>query len=89
METKIDKKIEKETIYSPMVGVFYSSPSPDSPPFIKPKDIVKKGDVLCILEAMEKMNEIKAEYDCKILDILATDNESVDYGKPLFTVERI
>jgi len=78
-----------EIITSPMVGTLYSSPSPDSPPFVKVGDKVKRGDVLCILEAMKIMNELEAEYDCKILDILAGNGEAVEYGKPLFVVERI
>jgi acetyl-CoA carboxylase biotin carboxyl carrier protein len=83
------KKLEGEVITSPMVGTLYSSPSPDSPPFVRVGDSVKKGDVLCILEAMKIMNELEAEYDCKILEILAENGEPVEYGKPLFVVERI
>lgn len=86
---EIKKKISGESITSPMVGTLYSSPSPDSAPFIKVGDQVKKGDVLCILEAMEKMNEFKTEFDCKILDVLASDGEAVEYGKPLFIVEKL
>ena len=84
-----EKKIEGEVITSPMVGTLYSSPSPDSPPFVKVGDTVRRGDVLCILEAMKIMNELEAEYDCKILDILAENGEAVEYGKPLFVVERL
>ncbi len=83
------KKIDGEVITSPMVGTLYASPSPDSPPFVKVGDRVKRGDVLCILEAMKIMNELEAEYDCKILDILVGNGEPVEYGKPLFIVERI
>jgi len=83
------KKIDGEVITSPMVGTLYASPSPDSPPFVKVGDKVKRGDVLCILEAMKIMNELEAEYDCKILDILVGNGEPVEYGKPLFIVERI
>jgi acetyl-CoA carboxylase biotin carboxyl carrier protein len=88
-ESESQKKIDGEIITSPMVGTLYSSPSPDSPPFVKVGDKVKRGDVLCILEAMKIMNELEAEYDCKILDILAGNGEAVEYGKPLFVVERI
>jgi len=86
-ETK--KKIDGEVITSPMVGTLYSSPSPDSPPFVKIGDTVRRGDVLCILEAMKIMNELEAEYDCKILDILVENGEAVEYDKPLFVVEKV
>jgi len=84
-----DNKILGETITSPMVGTLYASPSPDSPPFIKVGERVKRGDVLCILEAMKIMNELEAEYDCQILDILVKDGKAVEYGEPLFVVKRI
>jgi acetyl-CoA carboxylase biotin carboxyl carrier protein len=76
-------------ITSPMVGTFYIAPSPDSPPFVKIGDRVRKGDTLCILEAMKIMNELEAEFDCKILDILVKDGEPVEYDKPLFRVEKL
>ncbi len=84
-----EKKIEGDVITSPMVGTLYSSPSPDSPPFVKVGDTVRRGDVLCILEAMKIMNELEAEYDCKILDILAENGETVEYDKPLFIVKKV
>ena len=76
-------------ITSPMVGTFYRSPSPDSPPFVKVGDTVKKGQTLCILEAMKIMNELEAEFDCKILEILAEDGQPVEYDMPLFLVEKL
>ncbi|WP_353661706.1 acetyl-CoA carboxylase biotin carboxyl carrier protein [Hydrogenimonas sp. SS33] len=76
-------------ITSPMVGTFYRSPSPDSPPFVKVGDTVKKGQTLCILEAMKIMNELEAEFDCKILDILVEDGQPVEYDMPLFLVEKL
>jgi len=78
-----------EIITSPMVGTFYASPSPDAPPFVKVGDTVKKGQTLCILEAMKIMNELDAEYDCKIIDILVADGEAVEYDKPLFVVKKL
>jgi acetyl-CoA carboxylase biotin carboxyl carrier protein len=78
-----------EVITSPMVGTFYVAPSPDSPPFVKVGDSVRKGDTLCILEAMKIMNELEAEFDCKILEILVKDGEPVEYDKPLFKVEKL
>jgi len=78
-----------ELITSPMVGTFYAAPSPDSPPFVKVGDRVSKGQTLCILEAMKIMNELEAEFDCKILEVLVEDGEPVEYDKPLFQVERL
>ena len=80
---------EGELIVSPMVGTFYRAPSPDSPPFVNVGDTVRKGQTLCILEAMKIMNELEAEFDCKILEILVEDGEPVEYDKPLFRVERL
>jgi acetyl-CoA carboxylase biotin carboxyl carrier protein len=81
--------ITGDTILSPMVGTYYSSPSPDSPVFVKIGDTVKKGQVVAILEAMKIMNELEADFDCKILDVLATNGQAVDYDMPLFVVEKI
>jgi acetyl-CoA carboxylase biotin carboxyl carrier protein len=82
-------EITGDAILSPMVGTFYASPSPDSPAFVKVGDIVKKGQVVAILEAMKIMNELEAEFDCKILDTLATNGQAVEYDMPLFIVEKI
>ncbi|WP_457608449.1 acetyl-CoA carboxylase biotin carboxyl carrier protein [Nitratifractor sp.] len=81
--------LEGELITSPMVGTFYAAPSPDSPPFVQVGDTVRKGQTLCILEAMKIMNEVEAEFDCKILEVLVQDGEPVEYDKPLFRVERL
>jgi len=80
---------EGEIITSPMVGTFYEAPSPDSPPFVKVGDVVRKGQTLCILEAMKIMNELEAEYDCKILEVLVKDGQPVEYDTPLFRVEKL
>ena len=69
---------------SNMVGVFYSSPSPDSEPFVKIGDKVKKGDVLCIIEAMKLMNEYVAPQDGEIVDICAENGQLVEFGQCLF-----
>jgi acetyl-CoA carboxylase biotin carboxyl carrier protein len=79
---------EGEIISSPMVGTFYRSPSPDSPPFASAGDRVAKGKPLCVLEAMKIFNEIEAEYDCAILEILVEDGQVVEYDTPLFRVKR-
>ena len=78
-----------ETIDSPMVGTYYASPSPESPAFVKTGDIVKKGQTLCILEAMKIMNEVEAEFDCKIIEMLVKDGDPVEFDMPIFTVEKI
>ena len=78
-----------EYILSPMVGTFYEAPSPDSPPFVKIGDIVKKGQTVAILEAMKIMNELEADFDCKIVDILVENGQAVEYDMPLFAVERV
>lgn len=79
---------EGEYITSPMVGTFYKSPSPDSPAFVKVGDQVTKGKTICMLEAMKIFNEVEAEFDCTILEILATDGQVVEYDTPLFRIKR-
>jgi len=81
--------ISGEAIVSPMVGTFYASPSPDSAPFVKVGDRVKKGQVIAILEAMKIMNELEAEFDCKIVSVLVSDGQAVEYDMPLFAVEKL
>ena len=77
---------EGNVIKSPMIGTFYSKPSPDSTPYVEVGTQVKKGTVLCIVEAMKLMNEIESEYDGKIVEVFVKDGEPVDYGKPLFRI---
>ena len=74
-------------VKSPMVGTFYESSSPKANPFVKVGDKVKKGDVLCIIEAMKLMNEIESEFDGTIVEVLVKDGEMVEYGKPLFRIK--
>ena len=69
---------------SPLVGVFYAAPSPGAEPFVRVGSRVKKGDVLCIVEAMKLMNEIQAERDGEIVDICAHDGDVVEFGQTLF-----
>jgi acetyl-CoA carboxylase biotin carboxyl carrier protein len=73
-------------IKSPMVGVFYAAPSPDGEPFVKEGSHVKKGDVLCIIEAMKLMNEVNAEEDCKIIEVCVENEQVVEYGQTLFKI---
>ncbi|MCP4969171.1 MAG: acetyl-CoA carboxylase biotin carboxyl carrier protein [Arcobacter sp.] len=78
-----------DTINSPMVGTYYASPSPESPAFVSVGDTVKKGQTLCILEAMKIMNEVEADFDCKIVKILVEDGNPVEYDMPIFVVEKL
>lgn len=78
---------DSKLIKSPMVGTFYTSPSPESPPFIKPGDSVTEDSVVCIVEAMKVMNEIKAELKGTIAEILVSNGDSVEYGQPLFRIK--
>lgn len=80
---------EGETIIAPLVGTFYRSPAPDAPPFVEPGSKVKAGDTLCILEAMKIMNELEADYDCEILDVLHESGTLAEFGTALFRVKRI
>ena len=73
---------------SPMVGTFYRKPSPDDAAFVQVGDHVKKGDALCIIEAMKVMNEIQADFAGEIIDILEEDGSSVEYGQPLFKIRK-
>nr|YP_009346829.1 acetyl-CoA carboxylase biotin carboxyl carrier protein [Gracilaria firma]APR74364.1 acetyl-CoA carboxylase biotin carboxyl carrier protein [Gracilaria firma] len=77
------------TIVSPMVGTFYRSPAPNEPPFIEKNDLVNKKQIVCIIEAMKLMNEIEAEVNGKIIEILVQDGEIVDCGQALMKVQTI
>lgn len=82
--------IEQEdysVIKSPMVGTFYTSSSPKAEPFVKIGDKVRKGQVVCIVEAMKLMNEIEAEFDGEIIEICKKDEDMVEYGEVLFKVK--
>ena len=74
------------TVKSPIVGTFYESPSPGSPPFVKPGDTVEVGTVLCIVEAMKLMNEIESDVGGEVLKKLVTNGQPVEYGQPLFAI---
>ena len=87
-QIKEDKNEKKGNIIkSPMVGTFYLKPSPTAEPYIEIGKEVKKGDVLCIIEAMKLMNEIESEYTGKVTEILVKDGEVVEYGTPLLRIE--
>ncbi len=89
-EIKEERKIKEDNIYvikSPLVGTFYRAPSPDSPPYVEVGDEVKKGDILCIIEAMKIMNEIESEVDGKVVEILVENAKPVEFGQALFKIE--
>ncbi len=74
-------------ITSPMVGTFYRSPSPESAQFVEAGSQVKKGQIVCIIEAMKLMNEVESEWSGKIVSILIENGQPVEYGEPLFVIE--
>ena len=78
---------KKNTVNSPMVGTFYASASPESKPFVIVGQSVKKGDTLCILEAMKMMNQVQAETNGTIVEILVDNAEPVEFDQPLFVIE--
>ena len=90
-ESKIEnvKSEEKEgkIITSPMIGTFYAKPSPDSNPFVEVGKTIKKGDTVCIVEAMKLMNEIESEFDGEIVEVCVNDGDVVEYGMPLFKIK--
>ena len=78
--------ISEKVITCPLVGTFYSSPAPDAEDYVKVGDTVKKGQVIGIVEAMKLMNEIESEYDGIVEEILVKNEETVEYGQPLFRI---
>jgi acetyl-CoA carboxylase biotin carboxyl carrier protein len=76
-----------ETVNSPIVGSFYRAPAPDAAPYVEVGQVVEKGQVLCIVEAMKLMNEIEAEFRCKIVKICKENAQPVEFGETLFLVE--
>ncbi len=74
-------------VKSPLVGTYYSSGTPGGKPYVKKGDLIKKGDVLCIVEAMKIMNEITSEFDGEIVEVLRTDEDIVEYGMELFKIK--
>nr|YP_009244431.1 acetyl-CoA carboxylase biotin carboxyl carrier protein [Agarophyton chilense]AMK96673.1 acetyl-CoA carboxylase biotin carboxyl carrier protein [Agarophyton chilense]ASP44568.1 acetyl-CoA carboxylase biotin carboxyl carrier protein [Agarophyton chilense] len=87
--TNTKESISYSTIVSPMVGTFYRSQAPNEPPFIEKNDIVNKKQIVCIIEAMKLMNEIEAEVNGKIAEILVKDGEIVDCGQALMKVQTL
>ena len=95
---EVQKEVQKPTVVeenvsegniikSPMVGIFYSKSSPTAKAYVEVGSKVKKGDIVCIIEAMKLMNEIEADVDGEIVEICANDGDTVDYGKVLFKIK--
>jgi acetyl-CoA carboxylase biotin carboxyl carrier protein len=78
-----------ETITSPIVGTFYRKSSPEAPPYVEVGSVVDKGQTVCLVEAMKLFNEIEADFKCRIVEIIKNDAEPVEFGEPLFKVERL
>lgn len=89
LESSVGASKGGDFIASPMVGTFYHRPSPDADPYIKVGDVIKKGQTIGIIEAMKIMNEIEAEFDCKILAIETGDGQPVEFGSHLIKVEKV
>jgi len=83
---KQQEEICGKKMLSPMVGTFYTQASPEKPPFVKIGDKVRKGQTLCIIEAMKLMNEIESEFDGEIIKVLTNNEEMVEFGQPLFLI---
>jgi acetyl-CoA carboxylase biotin carboxyl carrier protein len=82
------EEINLHVIKSPMVGTFYRAPTPDAPPYVDVGDQIKKGDVVCIIEAMKIMNEIESDVKGEIVEVLTSNEGPVEYNQPLFKVRK-
>ena len=80
---------EGEMVTAPLVGVFYAAPAPEEPPYVTAGAQVKKGDTLCLIEAMKMMSEVPAPADCVVEEVLTKDGEAVGVGTPLFRIRRV
>ena len=86
LEAGLEAKSEVHAVISPMVGTFYRAPSPSSPPFVEIGDVVKKKQILCIVEAMKLMNEIESDADGVIKEIFVENGKPVEFGQKLFAI---
>ena len=80
---------EGQTLNAPLVGTFYAAPAPGEAPFAAPGRQVKKGETLCLIEAMKMMSEVPAPADCVVEEVMAADGEPVGFGDPLFRIRRV
>lgn len=80
---------EEDLVKAPLVGVFYAAPAPGEAPFVTPGTQVKKGETLCLIEAMKMMSEVPAPADCVVEEVLGRDGEAVGFGQPLFRIRRV
>ena len=85
----VEEPDEESFITSPIVRTFYSAASPETPAFVRVGDTVKKGQPVCIVEAMKLMNEINCDFDCEIEAVLVSNEQKVEYSQPLFRVKNI
>ena len=88
LEDTLKDKQDANSINSPMVGTFYASASPGAKPFVSVGDLVSEGDVVCIVEAMKMMNEIKSEFSGTVLAVNVENSEPVEYGQSLFKISK-
>ena len=84
--TQTNESPSMQSIDSPMVGIIYLTPKPSSPPFVKSGQKIKKGDTICLIEAMKTFNEIKSDKDGVVKSILVKNGEAVEFGQPLFEI---
>ena len=87
LQSDDNESFEGEDQLSPMPGTFYSAPTPEDEPFVSKGDVVKKGQVLCIIEAMKIMNEIESEFDGTIMKVNVNNGDPVEYNQPLFVIK--
>ena len=80
---------EGDVVKAPLVGTFYAAPAPGEAPFAAPGKQLKKGETLCLIEAMKMMSQVPAPADCVVEEVLAGDGEAVGYGAPLFRIKRV
>jgi acetyl-CoA carboxylase biotin carboxyl carrier protein len=85
--TRDDRRQHLVTVEAPMVGTFYRSPSPEADPYVREGDVIKEGQVLCIIEAMKLMNEIESKVTGRVIRVLVENAQPVEYGQPLFLIE--
>ncbi|MCR5599484.1 MAG: acetyl-CoA carboxylase biotin carboxyl carrier protein [Ruminococcus sp.] len=86
-EASMAEEVSGKIVKSPIVGTFYSAPSPDKPPFVKTGDEVKKGDVIMIIESMKLMNEIQSDFDGVVEQILVSDGQAVEFDQPIMVIK--